>query len=215
MTLKTLIKVIGIISALFIFTAAHGQSRTNSYQYLANTAGKIVTGRINDRTAITYELEGKILVCGWLLNIEVSKSWKGGADNFNVFSTNSDILLDNDMEYFFIAQKNYNYHETKQNIAFVNCDGLNSVRMNVSGFKYFATSLKQRIFPIISYNAQDNIIDESSNNIKRGQWMLILNRLSNLHLPSTIRRRRINTGNEKIIEEMSFSDFINEFISRS
>lgn len=212
MKIKTFIKFIITLVCLTASFNANAQSRTNSYKYIANTSAKIVKGNITVREAVTYKLEGKTLTCGWLLDIKVNQSWKGGDDNFTIFSTNSDILLGDGFDYFIFVKKNNKFAATKQKIEFVICDGFNSIRLDVSPYKYFATSINQQIFPIVSYDAQDNIIDQQSNLIKRGQWMLILDRISNHHLPDSIRIRRLNIGNEKILEEMSFPDFLKEFI---
>lgn len=209
-------KYIYKLSLLFVFLVLHqnanAQYNADTYQRMANTSSKIVKGKITNKRPITYELDGQILTCGWVLDIDVIESWKGGDDNFSVFANHSDILLGDDLDYFLFAKRNPQYSTTRENIDFINCDGFNSTRMNLSPFEFFATDLKQQIFPIVSYNGNDNVMDTDTNMTKRGEWMLIVDRISNSYLPDTIQRRRLNGENQKIIEEMSLSDFLKEFI---
>lgn len=202
-----------IILSIMIFSiSAYGQVRDNTYLRMTNTSAKIVKGKITGREAIEYNYDGQRLICGQILDISVVESWKGGTESFKVFASNSDILMDGDVEYFLFARRNPNFGDSTK-VEFINCDDEKSTRMDVSAFEYLATRLRQQIFPIISYDGANRVIDEDTNVVKRGQWMMIVNRISNSALPYTIARRRLNNGNENIIEEMSFSDFLSEFIS--
>jgi len=201
-----------ILSGLIFNISAFGQVRDNTYLRMINTSAKIVKAKITGREAIEYDYDGENLICGYVLNISVVQSWKGGMDDFKVFASNSDILMEGDMEYFMFARRNNSFGDTPK-VAFLNCDDEKSTRMDISGFEYLATRLKQQIFPIISYDKEKNIIDTDTNVVKRGDWMMIVNRISNSALPYTIARRRLNNGNDKVIEEMSLSDFLNEFVS--
>ncbi len=212
--------MIKILKTLFIFLGlsiclpAFGQSNDSTYEYLTNVSAKIARGKIISKTEVKYDYKGETLTCGWLLDIAVSESWKGGNDNFTVLSTRTDILIDDNLDYFIFARRNNEYNPARSTVNYVDCDGFNTAKMDVSSFPYYATSLKQQIFPIITYTPKDNIVDPDTNIVKTGDWMVIVNRLSNPYLPFTIRRRRLNTDNENIIEEMKLTDFITEFMLR-
>ena len=201
-----------ILTGLVLNVSAFGQARDNTYLRMTNTSAKIVKGKITHREAIEYDYDGERLVCGYVLDISVVQSWKGGTEDFKVFSSNSDIIMDGEVDYFLFARRNNNFGNNTK-VEFINCDGGKSTRMDISGFEYLATRLRQQIFPIISYDNGDSVIDTDTNVMKRGDWMMIVNRISNSALPYTIARRRLNNGNENVIEEMSLSDFISEFIT--
>jgi len=207
------INILFVLFCLSISFPAFGQSNDSTYEFLTNVSAKIVRGKIISKTEVKYDYKGETLTCGWLLDIAVSESWKGGNDNFSVLSTRADILISDDLDYFIFARKNSEYNPAKSTVNYVDCDGFNTAKMVVSSFPYFATSLKQQIFPIITYTPRDNVVDVDTNIVKTGDWMVIVNRISNPYLPFTIRRRRLNTDNENIIEEMKLTDFINEFMS--
>ena len=200
------------MTGLVLNVSAFGQARDNTYLRMTNTSAKIVKGKITHREAIEYDYDGERLVCGYVLDISVVQSWKGGTEDFKVFSSNSDIIMDGEVDYFLFARRNNNFGNNTK-VEFINCDGGKSTRMDISGFEYLATRLRQQIFPIISYDNGDSVIDTDTNVMKRGDWMMIVNRISNSALPYTIARRRLNNGNENVIEEMSLSDFISEFIT--
>lgn len=201
-----------IVIGMVLSISAYAQTRDNTYLRMTNTSAKIVKGKITDREAIEYDYDDERLICGYILDISVVESWKGGMESFKVFASNSDILMHSDMEYFLFARRNSNFGNSAK-VEFINCDDGKSTRMDVSGFEYLATRLRQQIFPIVSYDGDNSVIDTDTNVMKRGQWMMIVNRIANSALPFTIARRRLNNGNENIIEEMSFSDFLSEFIS--
>lgn len=67
-------------------------------------ADKVVLGRIVERTALTED--GKNKVCGWILDIEVTQNFKGGEENFSVFTNDSDTYLGQETEYFIVAFNN-------------------------------------------------------------------------------------------------------------
>lgn len=191
------------------------QESSNSYRWVANNSAKIVQAHIIDREEVRFDYDEENLVCGYILELNVSKSFKGGDDNFKLLATNSDVLMDDDQEYFIFARKNPKFGVTGPDaLDFVNCDGGKSARMDVSRFEYLATRLRQQIFPLVSYDGGEQIVDEDTGVIKRGQWMMIVDRIANAALPYTIMRRRLNNGNENIIEEMSYTDFLTEIIDR-
>jgi hypothetical protein len=202
-----------VTSFLFLGKGAVGQTNQSEYHKYVATAQKIVKGRIIERKPIPYVLDGVTKTCGWVLDIAVDQSWKGGKDTFQLFSTHSDIYINTDPSqvYFIFGFRTFKYDPEKQSIDFVECDGLNSARLDVSQFEYLVTGLKQKIFPLITYDDHTNEVD-INNKPKTGEWMLVLKRISNAFLPETIERRRLNNGNDNIIEEMKFSDFLDEFL---
>ncbi len=190
------------------------QGRDKTYVRMVNTSSKVGLGTIMSRVEIRYDYDGVNMRCGYVLDIAVNKSWKGGEAPFKLFVSNSDILENTaeDAEFFIMASRNNAFEKTgQQAIAFTNCDGGRYTRMNMSSFPFLATRLTQQIFPIISYSAENPVTDEDTGIIKRGDWLMIVNRIANNALPFTISRRRLNTGNPNVIEEMSFSDFLYEF----
>ncbi|MBT6031636.1 MAG: hypothetical protein HOH19_03600, partial [Kordiimonadaceae bacterium] len=100
--LLLLISAIGVTS----YAGAQSQSREKTFQLLTNRSQKIVRGYINSRTPISFEDEGIALHCGYVLEINVNKSWKGGEDSFKVFSPHSDVLLGDNYEYVIFARQN-------------------------------------------------------------------------------------------------------------
>ena len=83
--------------------------------------------------------------------------------------------------------------------------------MDISDFEFLSTRLSQQIFPLISYSTEKTIVDEDTGIMKRGEWMLIVDRISNNALPYSITRRRLNNGNLNVIEEMNYKDFLSAF----
>lgn len=209
-------KIFYLFSCIILMMTCVAATAQNNYQYTVNTSAKVVQGRILSREEVRYDYDedNLNLVCGYILEIAVTKGFKGGDDNFKVFASNSDVLMEDDKarEYFIIARKNKKFGATgREANDFINCDQGKSTRMDISKFEFLSTRLKQQIFPLISYNSQDAVIDEDTGVMKRGEWMMIVNRISNSALPYTIMRRRLNNGNENVIEEMSYSDFLEEF----
>lgn len=211
-TLFLRILFIFIISTLFTFEL-NAQANSDTYHRMKNTSAKVIRGKIIGSEAIRYNYDGENLVCGHVLEIDVVESFKGGDENFKVFVSNDDILLGSDYEYFMFARRNNNYGNTPK-VAFINCIDDKSTRMDVSPYPFLATSLRQQIFPIISYTSVKNIVDEDTNVVKKGDWMLVVDRMSNNSLPYTISRRRLNIGNDDILEEMSLKQFLLEFFGR-
>ena len=214
MKINSNIYFMSLIYSLAVTLSASAQNGDNTYQRMANTSAKVVQGRIISREEVRYDYDedNLNLVCGYILEIEVIKSFKGGDENFKVFAANSDILMDGDMEYFLFARKNQKFGASDRDaVDFINCDQEKSTRMDISGFEFLSTRLRQQISPLISYTSENAIIDEDTGVMKRGQWMMIVNRIANSALPYTIMRRRLNNGNESVIEEMSYTDFIDTF----
>ncbi len=191
------------ILIIFISSLAYGQVVKGDYHSYVKYADKIVKGQIVAKTPITYQVGKKIKTCGWILNIKVVESWKGGSENFTLYSSKSDVFLDPAMQYFIFAFNNAHYNPQKIDIDFLNCTNFNSTRADVSKFQYKSSGHAQHLFPLVSYDDKD-------------QWMLLFDRLSNAHLPTTIERHRVQveqSGNEKILEEMKYSDFIKEYLA--
>lgn len=214
MKINGYIYLISFICSLATTFPASAQNGDNTYQRMANTSAKVVQGRIISREEVRYDYDedNLNLVCGYILEIEVVKSFKGGDESFKVFAANSDILMDVDMEYFLFARKNQKFGASGRDaVDFINCDQEKSTRMDISSFEFLSTRLRQQIFPLISYTSENAVIDEDTGVKKRGQWMMIVNRIANSALPYTIMRRRLNNGNESVIEEMSYTDFIDTF----
>lgn len=187
-------------------------AQSNTYNRMLNTASKVVRGKIvgSEEVRYDYDEDNKNIVCGQILDIEVTQSFKGGNESFRVFASNNDMLIGEEYEYFIIARRNNNASDTPK-LAFINCFDEKSTRMDVSNIPYLATSLRQQIFPIVSYKREDNIIDPDTRVAKKGEWLLLVDRIANNTLPYTIARRRFNNGNEDIIEEMRLSDFLRDF----
>ena len=216
MFLNNILKFLVLISTLGFIFPSNAQLRNSAYNTMINTSQKVVVGKIKSREELRFDYEGENLVCGHILEIEVSESWKGGAESFKVFASNSDILMENDggeTEYFLFARKNPNFLKTgREALAFTNCDEGRSARLDTSELEYLATRLRQQIFPLVTYDG-GKVIDEDTGVMKRGRWMMIVNRIANSALPYTIARRRLNNGNENIIEEMNLDHFIEEIIN--
>lgn len=200
------------MSTIFFVGQSNAQGRDKTYERIVNTSAKIVRGKIIGREEVRYNYDGVDMRCGYILDIEVLKSFKGGNDSFRVFASNSDILMEGapDHEYFIFARRNMKYGP-RAAVDFLNCDGGRSTRMDISPFEYMSARLTQQIFPILSYSADNPITDEDTGVVKKGEWMMIVDRISNNALPFTIARRRLNNGNIAVIEEMSLSDFLFEF----
>ncbi len=213
-TLKIIISVVlAIFVSTFIFVSlSNAQGRDKTYERIKNTSAKIVRGKILGREEVRYDYDGIDMRCGYILEIDVIQSFKGGNDNFKVFASNSDILMNDapDTEYFLFARRNPAFGKGPAT-DFINCDEGRSTRMDISGFEYLSTRLTQQIFPIVSYRSDNPIVDEDTGVVKKGEWMMIVDRIANNALPYTISRRRLNNGNQAVIEEMSLSNFLDEF----
>lgn len=187
-------------------------AQSNTYNRMLNTASKVVRGKIvgSEEVRYDYDEDNKNIVCGQILDIEVTESFKGGNESFRVFASNNDMLIGEEYEYFIIARRNNNASDTPK-LAFINCFDEKSTRMDVSYIPYLATSLRQQIFPIVNYKREDNIVDPDTRVAKKGEWLLLVDRIANNTLPYTIARRRFNNGNDDIIEEMRLADFLRDF----
>lgn len=186
-------------------------AQRNTYNRMLNTASKVVRGKIvgSEEVRYDYDEDNKNIVCGQILDIEVTESFKGGNESFRVFASNNDMLIGEEYEYFIIARRNNNASDTPK-LAFINCFDEKSTRMDVSYIPYLATSLRQQIFPIVNYKREDNIVDPDTRVAKKGEWLLLVDRIANNTLPYTIARRRFNNGNDDIIEEMRLADFLRD-----
>ena len=187
-------------------------AQSNTYNRMLNTASKVVRGKIvgSEEVRYDYDEDNKNIVCGQILDIEVTESFKGGNESFRVFASNNDMLIGEEYEYFIIARRNNNASDTPK-LAFINCFDEKSTRMDVSYIPYLATSLRQQIFPIVNYKREDIIVDPDTRVAKKGEWLLLVDRIANNTLPYTIARRRFNNGNDDIIEEMRLADFLRDF----
>ena len=187
-------------------------AQSNTYNRMLNTASKVVRGKIvgSEEVRYDYDEDNKNIVCGQILDIEVTESFKGGNESFRVFASNNDMLIGEEYEYFIIARRNNNASDTPK-LAFINCFDEKSTRMDVSYIPYLATSLRQQIFPIVNYKREDIIVDPDTRVAKKGEWLLLVDRIDNNTLPYTIARRRFNNGNDDIIEEMRLADFLRDF----
>jgi hypothetical protein len=187
-------------------------AQSNTYNRMLNTASKVVRGKIvgSEEVRYDYDEDNKNIVCGQILDIEVTESFKGGNESFRVFASNNDMLIGEEYEYFIIARRNNNASDTPK-LAFINCFDEKSTRMDVSYIPYLATSLRQQIFPIVNYKRENNIVDPDTRVAKKGEWLLLVDRIANNTLPYTIARRRFNNGNDDIIEEMRLADFLRDF----
>jgi hypothetical protein len=206
----TVLKI--FFSTLIIASQSNAQGRDKTYERIKNTSAKIVRGKIIGREEVRYDYDGVDMRCGYILEIDVIKTFKGGNDNFKVFASNSDILMNDapDTEYFMFVRENPAFGE-RPAIDFINCDEGRSTRMDISGFEYLSTRFIQQIFPIVSYTAENPIVDEDTGVVKKDEWMMIVDRIANNALPYTISRRRLNNGNLAVIEEMSLRNFLDEF----
>lgn len=186
-------------------------AQSNTYNRMLNIASKVVRGKIvgSEEVRYDYDEDNKNIVCGQILDIEVTESFKGGNESFRVFASNNDMLIGEEYEYFIIARRNNNASDTPK-LAFINCFDEKSTRMDVSYIPYLATSLRQQIFPIVNYKREDNIVDPDTRVAKKGEWLLLVDRIANNTLPYTIARRRFNNGNDDIIEEMRLADFLRD-----
>lgn len=212
MKIKYFLSLLSLSFVMGVATTNESYAQNKTYNRMLNTAGKIVRGKFTgmEEVRYNYDEDNQNIVCGYIMDVEVSKSYKGGSDNFRVFVSNDDILLGETQEYFIIARKNQKFGDTRA-VDFLNCLEGRSTRTDISGLPFLATSITQQIFPLVTYNREDNIVDPDTRVVKKGEWMMVVNRIANNALPYTIARRRLNNGNDDIIEEMRLSDFIRDF----
>lgn len=201
-----------LIAGTFLISTDYSVAQSSTYNRMINISAKVVRGKISNAQEVRYDYDKDNLniVCGHLVDVTVNRGFKGGTDTFKVFISNKDIMLGEDYEYFIIARSNKYFSETSK-VAFTNCYDERSTRMDVSAFPYLATNIRQQIFPIVSYKREDNIVDPDTRVVKKGEWLMLVNRIANNSLPYKIPRRRLNNGNDDIIEEMSLSSFLKTF----
>ncbi|MDG1707110.1 MAG: hypothetical protein P8H03_00020 [Emcibacteraceae bacterium] len=201
-----------LIAGSFFVSPDETLAQSNTYNRMINISTKVVRAKISNPQEIRYDYDedNQNIVCGHLVDVTVNQGYKGGAENFKLFVTNKDIMLGEEYEYLIIARSNQ-YHSDTSKVAFTNCYDEKSTRMDVSSFPYLATNLRQQIFPIASYKREDNIVDPDTRVAKKGEWLMLVNRIANNSLPYKIPRRRLNNGNDDIIEEMSLAGFLRAF----
>mgnify|MGYP000271144738 CR=1 FL=1 len=201
-----------VIAVSFIGSVQKSVAQSNTYVRMVNISAKIVRGKITNAQEIRYDYDDDNLniVCGHLADVTVSEDYKGGTESFKIFISNKDIMLGEDYEYFIIARRNQYFSDTTK-VDFTNCYDEKSTRMDVSTFPYLASNIRQQIFPIASYKRADNIVDPDTRVAKKGEWLMLVNRIANNSLPYKIPRRRLNNGNDDIIEEMSLAGFLKAF----
>lgn len=74
---------------------------------MIKSAEKVVLGRIVKRTPNLENIDGhENRVCGWSLQIDVIQSFKGGDENFEVFTNDTDTYAGDNLDYFIIAFNN-------------------------------------------------------------------------------------------------------------
>lgn len=196
--------ILSLIAILWTVTNAGAQTISHNYESFAKYADKVVRGKVIAAKPMTFYRGGRTQPCGIYMEIEVSKSWRGGNENFLLYSTNSDVYLsekDKDQEYLIFAFKNKKYDPGKQVEEFVMCEGDNSAMKNIAPFEYIDNSGVQRMFPI---KKDASGIDE---------WMLVMERKSNAIIPESIVRNAVNGDNQNVIEEMSLTQFTDEFFA--
>ncbi|MDG1996544.1 MAG: hypothetical protein P8J14_08625 [Emcibacteraceae bacterium] len=210
MKLKYIISL--MIAVSFVGFVQKSVAQSNTYVRMVNISAKVVRGKITNAQEIryNYDKDNLNIVCGHLADVTVSDGYKGGGESFKVFITNKDIMLGEDYEYLIIARRNQYFSETPK-VDFTNCYDEKSTRMDVSRFPYLASNIRQQIFPIASYKRADNIVDPDTRVAKKGDWLMLVNRIANNSLPYKIPRRRLNNGNDDIIEEMSLGGFLKAF----
>ncbi len=81
------------------------------------------------------------------------------------------------------------------------CEGNNSAMKNIAPFEYIDDSGVQRMFPI---KKDVSGLDE---------WMLVMQRKSNAVIPEKIARNVVRGDNQNVIEEMSLTQFTDEFFA--
>ncbi len=186
--------------------AAFAQTHSYNYESFAKYADKVVRGKVVAHQPLTFFREGRDQSCGVYMEIEVTKAWRGGAENFLLYSTNSDVYLGNegdegDREYLIFAFKNKQYNPGERAEEYVLCEGVNSTKKNIAPFEYLNDSGVQRMFPI---KKETTGIDE---------WMLVMERSTNAEIPENIARNTVRTDNQNVIEEMSLTQFTDEYFA--
>jgi hypothetical protein len=139
------------------------------------------------------------------MEIEVIKSWRGGTDNFLLYSTSSDIYFsdDPDREYIIYTFKNKHYQQGGEAREYILCEGDRSYMRNIAPFEYINNRQIQHMFPI----RKDAETEQ--------EWMLVMARVANAVIPESIERRGVNGDNQNIIEEMKLDQFLTTFIQEN
>lgn len=193
--------ILFLIASFFTATVTYAQNVAQNYESYARNADKVVHGKIVASQPIMAYRGAKELSCGIYMEIEVTKSIRGGTDNFLLYSANKDVISDDaDQEYFIFAFKNEMYEPGGSHDDFILCEGTNSVLKNIAPYEYISNSHVQRIFPL---RKEERTLKD---------WMQIADRLSNADIPEDVEKQRVATSNRNIIEEMSLEQFLAAFM---
>ena len=197
---------LSILAVFWITTNAQAQAIAHNYESFALHADKMVRGKVVASQPLNFYRDGKDQPCGIYMEIKVTESFRGGDENFFLYSTNSDVYLgeegDNkEREYLIFAFKNSNYDPTTRFEDYVLCEGKNSATKNIAPFEYINDSHIQRMFPI----------KKDPRDIK--EWMLVMQRPTNAELAETIEKNTVSTENRNIIEEMALNQFLETYLA--
>lgn len=196
--------ILSLITIWWTIASAGAQTISHNYESFAKYADKVVRGTVVAAQPLTYYRDGRRQPCGVYMEISVNKSWRGGNDNFLLYSTSSDVYLgedDKDREYLIFAFRNKKYDPENRAEDFVMCEGKSSVTRNIAPFEYINNSGVQRMFPI----------KKEPSGI--GEWMLVMERNSNAEIPEHVSRNSVRGDNQNVIEEMSLTEFTEEFFA--
>jgi|TARA_R110002096_G_scaffold416576_2_gene619348 hypothetical protein len=198
--------ILSILAVFCIATSAQAQAIAYNYESFALHADKMVRGKVVASQSLNFYRDGKDQPCGVYMEIEVIESYRGGDDNFLLYSTNSDVYLgddgDNkDREYLIFAFKNPKYDPTERFEEYVLCEGKNSATKNIAPFEYINDSHIQRMFPI----------KKGPRDIK--EWMLVMERPTNAELAENIEKNSVNSENRNIIEEVALHQFLETYLA--
>lgn len=200
-------KIITIMALTFVVASgSQAQVYSHNYESFATHADKVVRGKVINAQKIAAYRGTRELSCGMYMEIEVVKSWKGGSENFTLYTTNSDVYMGEDdgnldREYLIFAFKNPKHNADVRVEEYVLCEGENSAKRNIAPFEYMSDSGVQRVFPIKNEPSSIN------------EWMLVVNRSRNAELPENIQKRSIKMSNTNVIEEMSLAQFTDTFFA--
>lgn len=196
--------IISFIAILWSVSIAGAQTISHNYESFAKYADKVVRGKVIAAKPLTYRRDGRTQPCGVYMEIEVTNSWRGGNENFLLYSSSSDVYLgdsNKDQEYLIFAFKNKKYDPNNRVEDFVMCEGSRSITRNIAPFEYINDSGVQRMFPI----------KKEATGI--GEWMLVMQRKSNAEIPEHIARNSVSGENQNVIEEMSLVQFTDEYFA--
>lgn len=195
-----------MLAVCWIFTNAQAQVTAHNYESFALHADKMVRGKVVAAQPLSFYRDGKDQPCGVYMEIEVVESYRGGDENFLLYSTNSDVYLgeegDNkEREYLIFTFKNSKYDPDVRFEEYVLCEGKNSATKNIAPFEYINDSHIQRMFPI----------KKGPRDIK--EWMLVMQRPTNAELAINIEKKSVNTDNINVIEEMALNQFLETYLA--